>query len=108
LWLLVNAGFPGSVIREAKRKAAVLENFETVMEALQQQGDSGTQLQPSQAAPSQQHAAAGRDTKRLRQLADMFKQLPLSTLSSNEQLPAVKQLVSKLYVGNCNGSTATA
>jgi hypothetical protein len=100
------------VIREAKRKAAVLENFETVMEALQQQGDSScsgsasaTQLQQSQAVQSSQHAVAGRDTKRLRQLADMFKQLPLSTLSSNEQLPAVKQLVSKLYVGNCNGSS---
>ncbi|KAG5182147.1 muts protein-like protein 2A [Tribonema minus] len=82
------AGFPSSVIREAKRKAAALESFETAMEAMQT-GDANFKS-----------GTAQHDNKRLRKLGELFCALPVGTLGAAETIAAVRELVDKVYIGN--------
>jgi DNA mismatch repair protein MSH2 len=81
------AGFPNSVIKEAKKKAAELERFETAMENLELQNSEGLKKRPAE-------EGKGMDSKRLHQAAEQFKNLPLDGMSPAEVLQAAMQLVS--------------
>lgn len=102
------AGFPRSVVREAKRKAATLENFEEVMERT-----GGVGITPSLGrnkrakkatsgevdSGSKTDADKERETTKLHRLLDMFKEIPIDAMTPTEAFNATRQLVDKLYVG---------
>ncbi|CAM9528925.1 unnamed protein product, partial [Sphacelaria rigidula] len=105
------AGFPRSVVREAKRKAATLENFEEVMERTGGAGIGGGGRDGDGDGKSRKRARTTsdegdtgnekgkEDTRKLHRLLDMFKELPVEDMSPAEAFKATRQLVDKLYVG---------
>lgn len=68
------AGFPRSVIREAKRKAATLENFEEAMEKIGGAGAGGKKRKACGGVPENNGSFSGvlKKTK-LHRLVEMFK-----------------------------------
>ncbi|CAM9157187.1 unnamed protein product [Ectocarpus sp. 4 AP-2014] len=90
------AGFPRAVIREAKRKAATLENFEEAMERTG--GETGAQRKKTKT--DGEVAGGGHNATKLHRLLDMFKGVPIDVMSPKEALTATRQLVDKLYVGS--------
>ncbi|CAN0184702.1 unnamed protein product [Ascophyllum nodosum] len=98
------AGFPRAVIREAKRKAATLENFEEAMERIGDAGLSKKRKASDDAGKVEGSAGRGgssdkpKSTK-LHRLVEMFKGLPVDEMTPREALMATRQLVDKLYVG---------
>eukprot|EP00903_Cladosiphon_okamuranus_P013061 g12182.t1 len=89
------AGFPRAVIREAKRKAAMLENFEEAMERTG--GETGAQRNKK---PKTGEGEQGQSATKLHRLLDMFKGLPIDAMTPKEAFTATRQLVDKLYVGS--------
>ncbi|CAM9858570.1 unnamed protein product [Discosporangium mesarthrocarpum] len=103
------AGFPSSVIREAKRKAAQLENFETALERMERaRGEQtgadgeggGEEGRVKRARVGGVGEGAKGENKKLHGLVDMFKNLPLDAMTSAERRDATRKLVDKLYVGS--------